>query len=341
MRYACGLMREALRTLRHNIASVYLSEGVGALEVSESKAPARLAPTGVELTLCCLLARGHVLIEDVPGVGKTLLATALAKSIDCTFSRIQLTPDLLPSDILGVSVYDGRIGASRGTHDGGAGNFVFKPGPLFANIVLADEVNRTPPRTQSALLEAMSEGTVSIDGQTHVLPLPFMVIGTQNPYEFEGTYPLPENQLDRFLMRVSLGYPDAKTEARVLRERPSGQGLAALRPVLTRAQVQEMQAHVDGVTVAESLIEYIVRLANASRTHPRLVHGLSPRGSLALSQSARAWAYIQGREFVVAEDIRALWQSVCGHRMLLRGSAGQREGELTVREVLQSVPSPV
>jgi len=331
-------MREVLEALRRNIASVYL--GLPPSTVGGNK---RAVPTGLDLTLCCLLARGHVLIEDVPGVGKTLLATALARSIDCTFSRIQLTPDLLPSDILGVSVYEGRLGGGGGADNGerGGGEFVFKPGPLFANIVLADEVNRTPPRTQSALLEAMSEGTVSIDGTPGELGHPFMVIGTQNPYDFEGTYPLPENQLDRFLMRIRLGYPDAQTEARVLRERPSGKGLAALTPVLTRKQVLEMQERVDEVTLADSLIDYIVRLAGSSRVHEGLVHGLSPRGALALSQSSRAWAFMQERDYVVPDDIQALWQSVCGHRMVMRSASGQRESESIVREILQSVPSPV
>jgi MoxR-like ATPase len=276
---------------------------------------------GISRVLCCLLARGHVLIEDVPGVGKTLLATALAKSLDCSFSRVQLTPDLLPGDILGVSVYRRETG-----------EFTFKKGPVFANVVLADEINRTPPRTQSALLEAMSEATVSVDGASMPLEQPFMVVATQNPFEFEGTYPLPENQLDRFLMCIGLGYPDAKAEARVLEERPSTRLISGLAPVLRREDVLELQRRVDAVRIM---------LANATRRHPRLIHGLSPRGALALSQACRAWALIAGRDYVVPDDIIDLWLSVCSHRVVLRQAGATRdEAAAVLREVLESVPSP-
>ncbi len=307
-------MRESLARLRNNIASVVFGH-----------------EEGIERVLCCLLARGHVLIEDVPGVGKTLLATALARSIDCSFSRLQLTPDLLPSDILGVSVYNTQ-----------SGEFTFKPGPLFANIVVADELNRTPPRTQSALLEAMSEGTVSTDGVVRVLEQPFMVVATQNPFEFEGTYPLPENQLDRFLMRIALGYPDAATEARVLRERPSTKRVHELAPVFARADVLSMQREVDAVNISEPIVTYIVMLAGASRRHPRLIHGLSPRGALALSQAARARAYILGRDYVTPDDIAALWEVVASHRVVLKGeSASSEQSNAVMREVFMTVASPV
>ncbi len=288
------------------------------------------SPASIERVVCCLLARGHLLIEDVPGVGKTLLATALAKSLDCSFSRIQLTPDLLPSDILGVTVYDKNTG-----------EFAFKRGPLFANIVLADEINRTPPRTQAALLEAMNEATVSVDGRVLSLEQPFMVVATQNPFEFEGTYPLPENQLDRFLMRIRLGYPAAADEARVLEERPSNRPLHALAPVLHRKEVLEMQDGAENVKIDRSLIDYVVALANASRRHTALLHGLSPRGALSLSQAARAWAFMQGRGYVTPEDIVENLMPVCAHRIVLRSAAAGAGGaERVLQEVLESVPSP-
>jgi MoxR-like ATPase len=306
-------MRDKLQLLRDNIASVLFGDN-----------------DGIDRVVCCLLARGHVLIEDVPGVGKTLLATALARSIDCSFSRVQLTPDLLPSDILGVSVYNTT-----------SGEFSFKRGPVFANIVLADEINRTPPRTQSALLEAMSEATVSADGVVMTLEPPFMVVATQNPFEFEGTYPLPENQLDRFLMRISLGYPDPASEARVLELRPSSRLVHSLSPVLKRDDVLAMQRRADDVRLERSLIDYIVMLANATRKHPRLIHGLSPRGTLALSQACRAWALMQGREYVIPDDITEMWLSVCSHRVVLRqAGASREEAQMVLREALESVPNP-
>ncbi len=285
---------------------------------------------GIRRVLCCLLARGHVLIEDVPGVGKTLLATALARSIDCSFSRIQLTPDLLPGDILGVSHYNKATG-----------EFAFKKGPIFANVVLADEINRTPPRTQAALLEAMSEATVSVDGTTTPLDQPFMVVATQNPFEFEGTYPLPENQLDRFLMCIDLGYPDPAAEARILEQRPSSRLLASLTPVLRRDELLALQRRVDEVRIERSLIDYIVLLANATRRHARLAHGLSPRGTLALSQACRSWALISGRDYVIPDDIADLWIDVCAHRIVLKQAGATRdEASSILREAMESVPNP-
>jgi MoxR-like ATPase len=311
--------REAINDLRTNIARVFLG-------------PSR----AVDRILIALLARGHILIEDVPGVGKTVLAHALARSIDCTFSRIQLTPDLLPTDILGVSVYQ------RATE-----TFRFEPGPIFANIVLADEINRTPPRTQTALLEAMSEGSVTIDGKTRQLGPPFMVVATQNPYEFEGTYTLPENQLDRFLMRISLGYPDAADEARVLDQRPADHALPSLTPVMSREDVVALQKRTDDVKVDRSLLEYVIAIANATRKADELWLGLSPRGSLALAQAARATAAIAGRDYVIPDDIYHNVIAVTAHRVVARaaltnghGTASTADSERIVARILETVPSP-
>jgi MoxR-like ATPase len=308
-------MIDAIAKLRENIARVFLGN-----------------PAAVDRVLVCLLARGHILIEDVPGVGKTVLATAVARSIDCSFSRIQLTPDLLPTDVLGVSIYDRTTG-----------EFVFKKGPIFANIVLADEINRTTPRTQTALLEAMNEATVSIDGRIHTLEQPFMVVATQNPYEFEGTYLLPENQLDRFLMRTHLGYPSPRDEARVLDIRPANHTLPSLEPVLHKSDVVQLQSQVDEVRIDPSLVEYIISLANATRSHPDLQVGLSPRGSLALAQAARATAALRGRDYVIPEDITTNIHPVCAHRIVPRSGLGDMGVETASRvldAVVRSLKSP-
>ena len=308
-------MNQSIARLRDNISRVFLGN-----------------PAAIDRVICCLLARGHVLIEDVPGVGKTVLATAMAKSIDCSFSRIQLTPDMLPSDVLGVSVYD------RAT-----GEFVFKKGPIFAHIILADEINRTTPRTQTALLEAMNEATVSMDGRVYKLEQPFMVVATQNPYEFEGTYLLPENQLDRFLMRTHLGYPSPDDEARVLDLRPANHALPQLEPVLHRDDLLRLQSQVDAVRVSRSLLDYIVSLANATRNHPELQVGLSPRGSLALAQAARATAVLRGRDYAIPEDILANVDPVCAHRIVTRNYTGEAQTESAMkilRTIVQSLTSP-
>ena len=298
----------ALRQLRDNITSVYLGNA-----------------TAVDRLMVCLLARGHVLIEDVPGVGKTVLASALAKSVQGSFARIQCTPDLLPADVTGITVFD------RDTSD-----FHFKPGPVFHNIVVADEINRTTPRTQSALLEAMSEGVVSIDGTTRDLPSPFMVVATQNPYEFEGTYFLPENQLDRFLMRIALGYPAPPDESRVLEQQPARTVLQNLQPVISMDDVLHLQNLTDQVKIDSSLLEYIVALASATRNHDDLQVGLSPRGSLALSQAARATAVLDGRVYVVPEDIVNNVIPVCTHRVISR--TYMHDGDtLTTRRIMQQV----
>ena len=287
----------------------------------------------IDRVICCMLARGHLLIEDVPGVGKTILAAAIAKAVRCSFSRIQLTPDMLPTDLLGVSIYDRQ-----------SGGFVFKRGPIFANIVLADEINRTTPRTQSALLEAMNESRVSIDGQVHRLDQPFVVIATQNPYDFEGTYPLPENQLDRFLMRLSLGYPSPEDERRILETRPATTVLDTLEPVLSREDLVELQTLTDAVSIDRSILDYIVSFATATRKDDRLRLGLSPRASLALAQAARATALFHGREYVVPEDVLDNIHAVCSHRVIARAAPeGSRLAgtEQILTSIVQSLESPV
>lgn len=306
---------ESLERLRQNITSVYMGN-----------------VAAVDRIIVCLLARGHVLIEDVPGVGKTVLANALAKSLDCTFARIQCTPDLLPSDITGVSIFnrDGRI-------------FEFKKGPIFHNIVIADEINRTTPRTQSALLEAMSEGTVSAEGETYHLPEPFMVLATQNPYEFEGTYFLPENQLDRFIMRISLGYPAPDDESRILIKQPARTTLAELKPVMNGADVIALQGRVDQVKVDQSLLDYIIALATATRENEDLQVGVSPRGALALTQAARATAVLNDRDYCVPEDIVSNVIPVCAHRVISKTYMHTGDTLTTkrlIQQVLETVPSP-
>jgi MoxR-like ATPase len=306
---------ESIKRLRSNIASVYMGN---------------LA--AVDRVIVCLLARGHVLIEDVPGVGKTVLANALAKSIRCTFTRIQCTPDLLPSDILGVSVYNRQ-----------EGSFDFKRGPIFHNIIVADEINRTTPRTQSALLEAMAEATVSIDGQVYRLPEPFMVVATQNPYEFEGTYFLPENQLDRFLMRINLGYPAPDDESRIIRQQPARTALTALEPVATGEEIAQLQTIVDQVKMDDSLVDYVISLASATRENDDLQVGVSPRGALALAQAARATAVLKGRDYCVPEDVVSNVLPVCSHRVVSKTYMHAGDTATTRRvmqQVLETVPSP-
>jgi MoxR-like ATPase len=286
----------------------------------------------VDLLLTGLLARGHVLIEDVPGVGKTVLAKALARSIDCKFSRMQLTPDLLPGDVLGVSVYNSQTQ-----------QFDFKPGPIFANIVLADEINRTTPRTQSALLEAMSEEQVSIENETRPLARPFMVVATQNPFEFEGTYYLPENQLDRFLLKIAIGYPDRAAETRILTTQPSRAALDALQPVANAAEIVELQDRVPSIRIDTSLVDYLLDLVEASRHHEQLHLGVSPRGALALSQASQAAALLAGRNFVTPDDVKRLFIPVCAHRVVSKTYLHNGDADATTRvlqTILDRVPTP-
>lgn len=280
----------------------------------------------LKLALACLLARGHLLIEDVPGVGKTTLALALARVFGLQSQRIQFTSDLLPSDLLGVSIYEAASGAFR-----------FHPGPVFAQLVLADELNRASPKTQSALLEAMAERQVTHEGQTRPLPAPFFVIATQNPGDQAGTYPLPESQLDRFLMRISLGYPPASAERALLGEADRRDLLAALRPVFDAGQLEDLQRSVRAIHTSPALVDYLMALIEATRSRQGLRHGLSPRAGIALRSAAQAWACIEGRSGVIPEDVQAVFVAVCGHR-LARTDGGH--GLAAAAAVLAEVPVP-
>lgn len=304
-----------LDRLRKNVTSVYLGKH-----------------EAVKMALVTLLADGHLLLEDVPGVGKTLLAKAIARSLRCSFHRIQFTPDLLPSDLLGTSVYHQQ-----------SGEFVFKEGPVFANIILADEINRATPRTQSALLEAMSERTVSADGETRQLGPPFLVLATQNPYEFEGTYPLPESQLDRFLMRLHVGYPDRAAEKEILSHHRAGEPVEKLQPVLDASNVTALQQIVRNIKVDDAINDYILSLIEATRVHPALHLGASTRAALALYRAVQSLATVEGRKFVVPDDVKRLAKPVLAHRLLAKsfrqGDRGD-SAEHIVSEILETVPVP-
>jgi MoxR-like ATPase len=307
---------EKVRLLRANIEQVFIGK-----------------PAVVTKTLVGLFAGGHLLIEDVPGVGKTTLARALAKSLDLTFSRVQFTPDLLPSDLLGVSIYNQNTG-----------EFEFKKGPVFASVVLADEINRTTPRTQSALLEAMSESQVSVDGKSFPLGPPFMVLATQNPFEFEGTYPLPESQLDRFLMKISVGYPSRDHELQVLASQRTSHPIDSTKAVMGTADILAIQKRVKAVHLEESLAGYILSLVTETRRSKSLTVGASPRGSLFLYRAAQALALVEGRDYVVPDDIKRLAVCVLAHRIIGKGFAyegGQDEREKIVRGILETVEVPV
>ncbi|WP_390619386.1 AAA family ATPase [Persicimonas caeni] len=286
----------------------------------------------VRYTLACLLAGGHVLLEDVPGVGKTTLALALARSMGLSFQRIQFTSDLLPSDIIGVSVYRPETG-----------DFDFKPGPLFAGVILADEINRTTPRTQSALLEAMSEGKVSVDNVTHQLPDPFLVIATQNPLEHHGTYPLPESQLDRFLMRLSIGYPSRRIERQILLERRLAEPVHELEAALDVSEFRALQQKAARVRLDETLVDYLMEVVDKTRRDTRVRIGVSTRGALAMARVARAWALVQGRDFCIPDDLRELFVPCFAHRLALAGSAGdgdKDQAEMVMEELVSEVPTP-
>jgi MoxR-like ATPase len=291
-------------------------------------------PEAIRAAVIALLSRGHLLIEDIPGVGKTTLARALAASLGGTFRRIQFTSDLLPSDIVGVSIYDqtGKV-------------FELKRGPIFANIVLADEINRTTPRTQSALLEAMSEGQVSIDDTTHGLEQPFMVIATQNPAEHYGTYPLPESQMDRFLLRISLGYPARAIERELLRERAGGDPVARLQPVVDLAAVRALQDGVETIRVEDAIVDYAMALVEETRRHPAIAVGVSTRGALAWYRAAQAAALAAGRDFAIPDDVKALAVPCLAHRLALAQTheslgRARADAERIIGEIAGRVPVP-
>jgi MoxR-like ATPase len=285
----------------------------------------------IEMALVCLLAEGHLLIEDVPGVGKTSLAKALAASIDCSWKRVQFTPDLLPADLVGVSIYE------RSSEQ-----FRFQPGPLFANIVLADEINRASPKTQSALLEAMEERQITVDGATRALAPPFMVIATQNPVDQEGTYRLPESQLDRFLLRIALGYPGRAAEMSILDGRGAVESLPKLSPVVSAAEVMTMIEAVRSVFLADALKAYLVDIAETSRRHPAIELGLSPRATLQLAAAARAHAAARGRRYATPDDVKVMAVACLSHRLLLRTDRGARlDPADAIGEILADVPVPV
>lgn len=310
-----GTSYEELAKLRDNIGQVVLGK-----------------PEVVKLVVAALLAGEHILLEDVPGVGKTLTAKALARSIDGQFTRLQFTPDLLPSDITGSSIYN----SSQGT-------FTFNPGPIFANIVLADEINRAPPRTQSALLEAMGEGQVSVDGETHKLPDPLLVIATQNPFEFEGTYLLPESQLDRFLLRVTVGYPPREFEHELLNSHRVGEPVNNLQPVISLERVRALQTAVRTVRFDESLVTYLLDIVHATRENEDLQIGVSTRGALAFYRAAQALAVVENRDHVVPDDIKRLAVPVLAHRIVPRGllpGADRSTAENFVRDLLKDLQVP-
>ena len=282
----------------------------------------------VRLAVTCLLARGHLLLEDLPGMGKTTLSHALARVMGLSFQRIQFTSDLLPGDILGTSVFDKN-----------SGGFVFHPGPIFAELVLADEINRATPKSQSALLEAMEEGQVTIEGATRALPQPFFVIATQNPVSQSGTFALPESQLDRFLMRLSLGYPARAAERALLQGQSRRELLPELQPLLDHAALAAIQQDVAQVRVSDALVDYVLRLAEATRNQPQFAWGLSPRGSLALLAAARAWAYLDRRDYVIPEDVQAVLPAVLGHRLRESADASGHGGGALVQWLLREVPA--
>lgn len=289
-------------------------------------------PWPIRQAIIALLGEGHLLIEDAPGVGKTVLAKALAKTLRCDFRRLQFTPDLLPSDILGSSVFLQN-----------KGEFEFRPGPIFTNVLLADEINRTTPRTQSALLEAMSENQASIEGHTHQLPAPFFVIATQNPFEFEGTYPLPENQLDRFMLCIEVGYPPREVERDVLIQHRQGEPVDQLQPVLESEQVRKLQSAVREVRIEDSINDYLLEIVHATRDHAEIALGVSTRGALTLYRAAQSLALISGRDYVVPDDVQYLAIPALAHRVVCKGLVrlGQRErAKAILQQILARVPVP-
>ncbi len=305
----------SIRALEENIGQVLLGK-----------------PDVVRLAVVALLSEGHLLIEDAPGVGKTSLAKAIAQCLNCEFSRLQCTPDMLPSDILGTSVFLPN-----------RGEFEFRRGPIFTNVLLADEINRTTPRTQSALLEAMMERQVSVDGQTYALAPPFFVLATQNPFEFEGTYPLPENQLDRFMLRIEIGYPERTIERDVLNSHRAGEPVERIEPVLTTGELVTLQQTARQVTVEDSINDYILDIVHATREHPELSLGVSTRGALTLYRAAQSLALVEGRDYVTPDDVKRLAGPAFAHRVMCGGviREGQRQrAQLVIEQILSTVSVP-
>lgn len=286
----------------------------------------------IDLALICLVAGGHMLLEDVPGTGKTVFARALSASVDCKFRRIQFTPDLLPSDVTGINFYNQK-----------EANFTFRPGPIFSNIVLADEINRATPRTQSAMLECMEERQVTIDGDTRKLPAPFLVIATQNPVEIQGTFPLPEAQLDRFLLKTSMGYPDTQAGVNILKRFKENNPLIELKAVISSEELCEASRIYSQVKVSDDILEYIAKLAEASRKHPGVHLGVSPRGTLALLKAVQVYALLKERSFVIPDDIKALAVPVLAHRIIPKGLSGENvnAGEKVINDILQQTVVPI
>ncbi len=312
---AIAQIREAAARIRENVARVIVGRD-----------------DAIELALVALLCEGHVLLEDVPGLGKTLMAKALARSVGCEFRRIQFTPDLMPSDVTGINFYNQK-----------QGEFEFRPGPLIANIVLADEINRATPRTQSALLEAMEEKQLTVDGVTAALPRPFLVLATQNPIELEGTFPLPEAQLDRFLLRARMGYPNAAEEDAILLRFEAENPLDALQPIVQAEELVRLSATLPSVLCDPSVRDYVVRIARATREHASIELGASPRATLALFRASRALAAIRGRDYVLPDDVQHLAPAVLSHRIMLGAQSRLRgrDAESLVRDLLEELPVPV
>jgi MoxR-like ATPase len=285
----------------------------------------------IELAVVALMSKGHLLIEDAPGVGKTMLARSLAKSLDCTFKRIQFTPDMLPSDISGSSVYNQKTG-----------DFEFRPGPIMAQIVLADEINRATPKVQSALLECMEEDQITVEGVTHMMPAPFHVLATQNPIEYEGTFPLPETQLDRFLMRINIGYPGSDDEIHIMNKQQYSHPIDDLQPVASTSDLQMLQAAVRDIYVDDLIKKYIAQVVGSTRNHPSIFLGASPRGSLALFRTAQARALIHDRDHVLPDDVKALAEPVLAHRLIprLTDSSHDKTGRAIVASLMETVPVP-
>ncbi|WP_340016385.1 MoxR family ATPase [Paenibacillus sp. FSL K6-1318] len=285
----------------------------------------------IELVMTAIIASGHVLLEDVPGTGKTMLAKSVASSLDCTFQRIQFTPDLLPSDLTGIHFFNQK-----------EGDFEFRPGPLFANLVLADEINRATPRTQSSLLECMEERQISIDGSTRQLERPFIVIATQNPIDNQGTFPLPEAQMDRFMMKIRMGYPSSEESVEILRRTVASRSVDDLSAVISREELLKAQDTYKTVQINEDLLRYIIQLTEATRQHPELSLGVSPRGAQALLKASQAWAALHGRDFVLPDDIKVLAEPVLAHRLVFRNRIRQQEGlaERIIQELLNQTEVP-